>query len=180
MPRAVDNARKALISCTRKMVAKEGYSAFSMRNVAKECGMAPGTIYNYFHSKDDLIGACMLEDWETASKNMHKTIEKKTGCMDVLETVYTTIRKFCDANSSVIQDSRACANFRAHSKEYHVVILETVSGAISSACEKYAVSFTPELVPFIAEDIIKYSVRGVDFKTFSAIIAPLFNTKKKN
>ena len=177
MPRALDNARKALISCTRKMVAKEGYTAFSMRNVAKECGMAPGTIYNYFHSKDDLIGACMLEDWETASSNMLKAIGKKTGCTEVLETVYTTIRKFCDVNSPVIGDSQACANFRAHSKEYHVVILETVVKAIAPACEKNAVAFTPELIPFIAEDLIKYSVRGVDFKTFFAIIAPLFNKK---
>ncbi len=177
MPRALDNARKALISCTRKMVAKEGYSAFSMRNVAKECGMAPGTIYNYFHSKDDLIGACMLEDWETASTDMIKAVEKKSGCTEVLETVYATIRKFCDTNSPVIQDSQACANFHTHSKEYHVVILESVISAIAPACEKYAVSFTPELIPFIAEDIIKYSVRGVDFKTFFAVIAPLFKTK---
>ena len=34
-----------------------------MREAARRCGVAVGTLYNYFPSKDALAAAVMLEDW---------------------------------------------------------------------------------------------------------------------
>jgi TetR/AcrR family transcriptional repressor of multidrug resistance operon len=42
--------RKAL-----KMIVKKGFDGFSMQKLAKEARLAPGTLYIYFKSKDDLI-----------------------------------------------------------------------------------------------------------------------------
>ena len=41
-----------------------------MREVAESSGVAVGTIYNYFPSKDILVGSIMAKDWMISLKNM--------------------------------------------------------------------------------------------------------------
>ena len=43
-----------------KLAAEGGYDAVQMRDVAGEAGVALGTIYRYFASKDHLLAACQV------------------------------------------------------------------------------------------------------------------------
>src|ERR687898_701700 len=54
--RAVD-----VIDAAMKLAAEGGYDAVQMRDVAREAGVALGTIYRYFASKDHLLAACQVE-----------------------------------------------------------------------------------------------------------------------
>lgn len=48
-----------ILSAARKLFDRRGYAATSMEEVADRSGLAVGTIYNYFASKDDLLVAIM-------------------------------------------------------------------------------------------------------------------------
>ncbi len=52
---------EAIYSATLKMVLQEGFSALKMGAVAKEAGIATGTLYVYFESKEELINQLYLE-----------------------------------------------------------------------------------------------------------------------
>ncbi|MEG9499600.1 TetR/AcrR family transcriptional regulator [Mannheimia indoligenes] len=44
-----------ILSATEKLIVDEGLQNLSMRNIAKEAGIASGTLYLYFKTKDDLL-----------------------------------------------------------------------------------------------------------------------------
>jgi len=44
-----------ILSCTREMLAEEGYEGLQMRVLAERAGVALMTLYNRFNNKDDLI-----------------------------------------------------------------------------------------------------------------------------
>lgn len=54
--------RERVIAAAMKLGAKGGYDAVQMRDVATTAGVALGTIYRYFSSKDHLLAAGMV-DW---------------------------------------------------------------------------------------------------------------------
>jgi TetR/AcrR family transcriptional regulator, cholesterol catabolism regulator len=53
--------RRRVIDAAMKLAADGGYDAVQMRDVAAEAGVALGTIYRYFASKDHLLAACQVE-----------------------------------------------------------------------------------------------------------------------
>jgi TetR/AcrR family transcriptional regulator, cholesterol catabolism regulator len=52
--------RQRVIDAAMKLAADGGYDAVQMRDVASEAGVALGTIYRYFTSKDHLLAACQV------------------------------------------------------------------------------------------------------------------------
>lgn len=47
--------RVAILDATLNLLSKKGFHGFSIRDVAKESGVATGTVYIYFADRDDLI-----------------------------------------------------------------------------------------------------------------------------
>lgn len=59
--------RKRVVDTAMTLGAKGGYDAVQMRDIAREAGVALGTIYRYFSSKDHLLAAALvawMEDLE--------------------------------------------------------------------------------------------------------------------
>ena len=59
----VITSQKAILDTCRNLVTTQGLSAINMRSVAKACGVAVGSLYNYFPSKDDLLRATIRSVW---------------------------------------------------------------------------------------------------------------------
>ena len=55
--------RRRVLDAAMKLAAEGGYDAVQMRDVAQQAGVALGTIYRYFASKDHLLAACQVELW---------------------------------------------------------------------------------------------------------------------
>src|SRR5438034_8203480 len=53
--------RQRVIDAAMKLAADGGYDAVQMREVATEAGVALGTIYRYFSSKDHLLAEALVE-----------------------------------------------------------------------------------------------------------------------
>jgi len=49
--------KQAILKSVLKLVNREGFYHLNMKNIAKEAGVAAGTIYLYFKGKEDLINA---------------------------------------------------------------------------------------------------------------------------
>ena len=48
-----------ILSTTREMLAEVGYAATTMRGLAQRANVAPGTLYNLYKSKDELVVAAV-------------------------------------------------------------------------------------------------------------------------
>lgn len=56
-------SKEEILAASREIVSQEGLQALNMRAVAKKCGVALGSLYNYFPSKDELVLAAIESVW---------------------------------------------------------------------------------------------------------------------
>ncbi len=70
-------SREAILAASQKLVMEKGLQAVNMRTVASVCGVAVGSVYNYFPSKAELLTA---------------TVEK------CLERNFPYARRFCSVS----------------------------------------------------------------------------------
>lgn len=57
-------SKEKLLETAREIAYREGLGALNIRRVASESSIAIGTVYNYYPSKGDLIGAVMEDFWQ--------------------------------------------------------------------------------------------------------------------
>ena len=56
-------SKEEILKTSRELIRRQGWAAVSIRSVAAGCGVSVGSIYNYFDSKTDLIGATVESVW---------------------------------------------------------------------------------------------------------------------
>lgn len=57
-------SKETILLVCRRIAAEKGLKALSMRAVAGECGIALGTLYNYFSDKEELLIAAIASVWQ--------------------------------------------------------------------------------------------------------------------
>ena len=77
--------RAGIIAAAHKLFITQGYHGTSMRQIAKNAGLALGGIYNHFSGKEDIFGAVFIENHPFLA--MLPTLEAAQG-----ETVEEFIR----------------------------------------------------------------------------------------
>ncbi|MFR6022791.1 MAG: TetR/AcrR family transcriptional regulator [Oscillospiraceae bacterium] len=56
-------SKEDILAASREIISREGLPAVSIRSVAAACGVSVGSIYNYFDSKAELVGAAVESVW---------------------------------------------------------------------------------------------------------------------
>ena len=64
MSRIIENPEQLILSKAKEILYNEGFKKFSMRNLSEKCGIALGTIYNYYSTKEELIIQIMTDYWK--------------------------------------------------------------------------------------------------------------------
>lgn len=57
-------SRDEILEASRMLFQEKGWSAIHMRSVAGRCGVAVGSLYNYFSSKTELMSATVESVWQ--------------------------------------------------------------------------------------------------------------------
>ena len=50
-------SKEDILAASRELIKENGWAAVSIRSVAAKCSVSAGTIYNYYESKAELLGA---------------------------------------------------------------------------------------------------------------------------
>lgn len=64
MARVIENPKQLILSHAKEILYQQGYQKLSMRALSKACGIALGTIYNYYPTKKDLVFEMMTDYWQ--------------------------------------------------------------------------------------------------------------------
>lgn len=56
-------SRETILETCRAIVRERGIAGINVRSVASACGVAPGTLYNYFPGKEALVLAVTADVW---------------------------------------------------------------------------------------------------------------------
>jgi AcrR family transcriptional regulator len=73
-----DNRLSTLLDAAARLFADKGYVATSMRDIAQDCGMLPGSLYYHFAAKEDLLVAVYERGVEELVTNVRTAIAKES------------------------------------------------------------------------------------------------------
>lgn len=97
MSHPIENARQTLMACGRKKLVqnRDGrYGRFSLRELTEESGIALGTFYNYFGSKDDFVQQIMDEDWNKVIRQIESIALRNASLYEKVKAIYLEISCF--------------------------------------------------------------------------------------
>ena len=101
MPKIIMHLKEQIIMQAEKLLVKEGPEKISIRGVAKACGIAVGTIYNYYPTKDALIADLILHRWSRSKDGMYRSLDGASDLMSGLDIIYEGIRQFTKTNQNI-------------------------------------------------------------------------------
>ncbi|MEI7848306.1 MAG: helix-turn-helix domain-containing protein, partial [Chloroflexota bacterium] len=96
MPIAVENGSEIIVRAAKQQLYEEGFHKLSIRKIAKRCGLAVGTIYNYFPTKKDLIVRLMTDYWEEFYASSSSTLAGEINIYGKLQNIYNKLRQFVE------------------------------------------------------------------------------------
>lgn len=168
MPKIIENLENRLIEEARRQTEETGYGTMTIRSVAKSCGVGVGTVYNYFHSKDDLVATFLLRDWNDCLS----TILTASSCSDtpvpVARCIHDQLRCFGQRHQKLFQDKAAAASFAGSFSRYHGLL----RGQLAEPMRKFCGSdFAAE---FVAEALLTWTMSGKAFDEIYGMIGKLF------
>ena len=174
MPKTIENLRQTLLSAARELLLREGYAALTIRRVAAISGIAVGTVYNYFPSKELLAASVMLDDWNDALGRIRAACRGADNIRAGLAAAYEQVSAF----SRLYQPSWSAYAFRGSQqsdfRKRHRLLVRQLADC-----------FLPLLPPaseamslFLAENIL-VCVDGseLSFQTLLSLLRPLLGAE---
>ncbi|MDK2911149.1 MAG: hypothetical protein PWR29_106 [Methanolobus sp.] len=88
MKEQVEDKRRALMEAALKLFTERGFHGTSTAQISKEAGVATGTLFNYFPTKEDLINGLYFEVKGQLSRSMGKDIQAESSFQDKLRRIW--------------------------------------------------------------------------------------------
>ena len=92
-----------IIKAATKIFAKKGFYKAKISEIAKEAGVADGTIYIYFRSKDDILISLFSEQMKIVLDNMMSKISEKDSPAKKLEQFALAHLQLIEQNKSMAE-----------------------------------------------------------------------------
>ena len=175
MPKIIDNARGLLINEAKKQINENGYDNVTIRSIAKGCKMGLGTFYNYFKTKDLVVAAYLLEDWQSRIGRVNEKSENATDPMIVVCELCNELKEFVATNQGVFSSENAMRSFAALvGTHYHRMFRGQIAEPIERICKANEYENAEFLSLYVAESIIVWVTVGKSYQELEPIVSKLF------
>lgn len=170
MPKVIENARELIIEETMRQITENGYDATTVRSVAKACGMAVGTVYNYYPSKDIMIASVVMDKWERFMDSVREKITHTITVESVFRVIYTDCSSFIRDLKPLFSDTDALSAYAiTHAVEHHKARRDLADLILPglAALKTENQDFT---ALYIAESILGFAIEDVPFESVWSIV----------
>lgn len=97
MPKIIENIEENISNAVIKLISQHGYNSTNMKMIAKEAGIAVGTLYNYYSDKEELTTTVIYKSWLDTLRVLDEITKEKndisTKINNFVITLYTEICK---------------------------------------------------------------------------------------
>ncbi|MGE5627351.1 MAG: TetR/AcrR family transcriptional regulator [Solirubrobacterales bacterium] len=76
MPKIIPDTEGRILKAAKELFLKYTYRDIEMKEIAKEAGIAVGTLYNYFSNKKELYYQIFEESWHSTYINLEKVVNQ--------------------------------------------------------------------------------------------------------
>lgn len=154
MPKKINALREKLLMCAREILVGRGYSELTIRAIATECGVVPGTIYNYFPSKEKLVESVMLEDWRARRAMLDVKMQEAGSALEAVRVLAEALDGFVENYHEIWEKHPATMSDSSTFRKHHKQLVTQMCGMLQPIMEKYDCMFHPVLPQFLAEALL--------------------------
>ena len=94
MKEQIKDKRTAIMEATLKLFTERGFHGTSTAQISKDAGVATGTLFNYFPTKEDLINSLYIEVKGQLSHSMGKEVDAQSTFQDKLRKIWSNLIKW--------------------------------------------------------------------------------------
>lgn len=104
--------RERIIKVAARLFRKDGWESTTTRGIAKAAGIATGTLFNYFESKEAIVAALIADALDRAEQEIHKRDDEslEEGLFTFIWTELSSLREYrkflADAAESILSPLR--------------------------------------------------------------------------
>ena len=164
MSKVIANVRSNAIRIAADILKSEGIDGIKLRTIASECGVAVGTLYNYFPSKEYLIGCVVLEDWNNAYDLMRSGSEKGSSARECLRSIYGIMCGFAVQHEYLYSYSNWDSSGKYTHANRHEVLVNAIKVLIEDIDERFGLCLDESITVFLCESVINSSVKHYSFE----------------
>ena len=96
MPKRIPELRQAILASARRHVLEDAQHDVTMRQIAQDCQVALGTVYNYYASKEELLADAMMGDWLECCRRMREGADAQAEPILALQAIVEALRGFTE------------------------------------------------------------------------------------
>lgn len=154
MPKIIKDPEDRILQAARKRLLDKDLSSFSIRGVAADCGIAVGTIYNYFRDKESLMAAVMAQDWRRTLEDTRGELVQAKSLQEGLLHICRVIRSYCLLYQGVWSSCPAGGEFSTLYRRRHELLLSQITELIKGLYERSGGPCSDSRLTLTAELII--------------------------
>jgi len=179
MPKNLSNVKEDILLVTRELLKKTGYSDLNIRKIATQCGVATGTVYNYYSSKNEIIAEILLNEWNLMLRRMDSNTKPIPEVIDKLEIMFNELNNFMINVHGVWFQTHPVGNKSNMDvnriKEKKKILRNQISSKIYSfiTLEKVMKDESINICDIIANILISYSNDNIEFSKIRFSLAAL-------
>lgn len=137
MPKIIEDVENRILRAARQRLLGGDLSSFSARGIAEDCGIAVGTIYNYYRDKESLMAAIMAQDWQTELERAGEAVAAAPGIEAGILCLYEAMRRFSDLYESVWAAYPTGEGFGSLYRTRHKLLLSQIQGQLTALCGRF-------------------------------------------
>ena len=166
--------REKALAAAREVLTAGGYKALTMRGVAERCGVAVGSLYNLFSSKEYLAGCVVLRDWTGVLREMELSARTAAEPLDGLRQIYELMAAF-SAGHAYLTDAgvpRPREGEFGYARQ-HELLVSQICAALHTLLERTGELPGKDGEVFLAESIIGCAGKGYPWERLESSFARL-------
>ena len=153
MPKAIEDLHNTILREARPILLEHGYEQLTIRNVARICDVAVGTVYRYFDSKDALVSEIMHADWDPAVARMREIAQDVATPIDGLRAIIDCIRDFIRVYASAWMQYKMLYRSSDALSRQHESFIRDVGSVIYPMMLRFKPDYSPVLADFLARTV---------------------------
>lgn len=160
MPKIIENVKENLILEGRKTLLEKNYKELNIRDVAKNCGIAIGTFYNYFPNKEEFVSEIFRDDWRSTIALAESLKASEEPLREKIRKIYSSMQGFVDRYLTVFYEIAMLKGYERkrdydmkdiYVKLEEIISIEKTKGNIKASLEPR------ELTHFIVSNLMYLS-----------------------
>ena len=154
VPKIIEDLENRILLAARRLLLEEDLSSFSARRIAEDCGIAVGTIYNYYRDLDSLLGAVMARDWIEALESAEASLLQAESFEAGARCLYGAIRRFSSVYERVWQSYPTGEGFGVRYRKRHPLLLGQIEERLRLLSDRFGKTPPPGELTLLSELII--------------------------